>query len=100
MKLGILVNSDRHPEHVLGIAQAGADNGHDVSVFVMDDGVLLFGTPTFEQLVGLASVSLSVCRHSAERLGIAIDSIPESVTRGSQFENALLVHGTDRMIVL
>jgi len=100
MKLGILVNTDRHPEHVLGIAEAAADKNHEVTVFAMDDGVLLLCTPAIEKLAGLADVTLSVCRHSAERLGIATDRFPETVKSGSQFENALMVHDTDRVIVL
>jgi len=100
MKLGILVNTDRHPEHVLGIARAAVNKDHDVTVFVMDDGVLLLGTPAFEELANLADVSVSICRHSAERREIATDRLPASINAGSQLENALMAHNTDRVIVL
>jgi len=100
MKLGILVNTDRHPEHVLGIAEAAVNKNHDVTVFVMDDGILLLGFPVFEELTKLADVSVSICRHSAELREIATDHLPAGIHAGSQLENALMNHDADRVIVL
>ena len=53
MKLGILVTTDKHLEHVLGIARAALAKRHEVSVFLMDTGTHLVADPT---LTGLAQL--------------------------------------------
>jgi predicted peroxiredoxin len=100
VKLGILVNSDRHLEHIIGIAHAAAEKGHQVSIFSMDEGTHLLRNAEFTHLAGLAGVSMSLCRHSAEEHSIDLDGIPEGITRGSQFDNAVMSHEADRIIVL
>ncbi len=100
MKLGILVNTNRHLDHVLGIIRAALSKNHEVMVFVMDEGIHLFGDPSFSDLAGADNVSMSICRHSAERLEIETENLAEEITAGSQFENALMAHDADRMIVL
>jgi hypothetical protein len=47
MKLGIFVNTDRHLEHVVGLVKAALSKGHEVTMFNMDDGTKLLGTPEF-----------------------------------------------------
>ncbi len=100
MKLGILVNTNRHLDHVLGIIQAALSKNHEVMVFAMDEGIHLFGDPSFSDLAGSDNVSMSICRHSAESLKIETENFAEEITAGSQFENALMAHDADRMIVL
>ncbi|MEE8428876.1 MAG: hypothetical protein V3S33_05180, partial [Gammaproteobacteria bacterium] len=63
MKLGILVNTDRHLDHLLGIIRAAVSKNHEVMVFAMDDGIHLFGDPSFSDLAGAGNVSMSICRH-------------------------------------
>ena len=41
MKLGILVNTDKHLAAVTGITRAAIDKGHEVTIFAMDDGTRL-----------------------------------------------------------
>lgn len=100
MKLGILVNTDRHLEHIIGITRAASEKGHEVSIFSMDDGTHLLQNPQFTNLGELDGVSMSLCRHSAEEHRIELDDIPEGITRGSQFDNAVMSHEADRIIVL
>ncbi len=100
MKLGILVNTDRHLDQVLGIIRAAVSKSHEVTVFAMDDGLRLLSDPSFSGLAGTDNVSMSICRHSAERLEIETENLAEGITAGSQFENALMAHDADRMIVL
>lgn len=100
MKLGILVNTDRHLEHIVGITRAASEKGHEVVIFSMDDGTHLLQNPTFTDLGELDRVSMSLCRHSAEAHNIELDDIPGAITRGSQFENAVMSHEADRIIVL
>lgn len=100
MKLGILVNTDRHLDHVLGIVRAAVSKNHEVMVFAMDDGIHLLSDPSFSGLAGTDNVSMGICRHSAERLGIETENLAEGITVGSQIENALMVHDADRVIIL
>ncbi|GBE43701.1 MAG TPA: hypothetical protein ENH05_04395 [Rhizobiales bacterium] len=99
MKLLILVNSDQHLEHVLGIARAAANKKHEVMIFTMDEGVRLLASASFIELAGLANLSMSICKHSAERLEIGLEDLPEEITVGSQLQNALMAHEADRMVV-
>ncbi len=100
MKLGILVNSDRHLQHVVGIARAANEKGHQVSIFSMDAGTHLIQNTEFTNLCALNGVSMSVCRHSAEEHAVDLSRVPESIVRGSQFDNAVMNHEADRVIVL
>lgn len=99
MRLLILVNSDRHLEHVLGIVQAAANKKHEVMIFTMDAGLNLLASPPFIELAGLANVSMGLCKHSAESLEIETDGLSEEITVGSQFQNAMMAHEADRTIV-
>ncbi len=100
MKLGILVNTDRHLEHIVGITQAASEKGHEVIIFSMDEGTHLVENQRFTDLSELDGVSMSLCRHSAEEHTIDVEEIPEGITRGSQFNNAMMSHEADRIIVL
>jgi len=100
MKLGILVNTDRHLDHVLGIVRAAVSKNHEVTVFAMDAGIHLLSDPSFSGLAGESNISVSLCRHSAERLGVETENLAEGIGAGSQLENALMAHEADRVIVL
>ena len=100
MKLGIIVNTDRHLDHVLGIIRAALSKNHEVSIFAMDDSIHLLSDPSFSGLTETDNVSMSICRHSAERLGIETENLAEGIKAGSQWENALMAHDADRVIVL
>ena len=100
MKLGILVNTDRHLGHVLGLAEAARKKEHEVVIFAMDQGVRLLDEDSFGRLAGLDGVSLSFCSHSAREHGIETDGRPEGVTVGSQLNNAMMAQAVDRLIVL
>lgn len=99
-RLGILVNSDRHLQHVLGFAQAARAHGHDVRIFVMDAGTRLLRDAAFVQLASIEGVNLTLCQHSAAQLGVETEALPSTITRGSQLNNAMMLHAADRVIVL
>lgn len=99
-KLGLLVNSDRHLNHLIGISRAALARGHEVLVFVMDAGTHLLPDPALQQLAASQGVTLSLCDHSAKRIGVDIGALPPEVVRGSQLNNAMLNHQADRVIVL
>jgi predicted peroxiredoxin len=99
-RLGILVNSDRHLNHLLGISRAALAKGHEVIVFVMDGGTRLLHDPNLQQLTELTGLTMSLCDHSAKHHGVDTSALPAKVVRGSQLNNAMLNHQADRVIVL
>ncbi|MBI4825485.1 MAG: DsrE family protein [Nitrospirae bacterium] len=100
MKLGILVNTDKHAGDVVGITKAALAKGHEVIIFMMDSGNYLLGNPDVTGLCEQAGVSMSFCDHSAQKLGVSKDGIPKKVSCGSQFDNANMNSAADRVIVL
>ena len=100
MKLGILVNTDRHLEHIVGVVKAATANAHEVIIFAMDEGTRLLENDLFVGLCGVNGVSISVCEHSTKMYGIKTADLPQDITFGSQFNNAMMVHEADRVVVL
>ncbi len=100
MKLGIFVNTNRHLADVVGFVKAALTRGHQVILFNMDDGTKLLGTPEFKTLCGMEGVSMSFCDHSAKHMGIATEGLPQEIVCGSQYNNAVMMHDADRVIVL
>ncbi len=100
MKLGILVNTDRHLRHVMGLTKAALSRGHEVILFNMDEGTRLITTPEFAELCRTAGVTLSFCDLSSKQLGVVTEGIPDEIVCGSQYNNAAMNHEADRVIVL
>ncbi len=100
MKLGILVNSDRHLEAITGMTRAALARGHEVFLFAMDDGTRLLADPRYVALCDLPGVNMSFCQESATRKGVSFDTLPEAIAAGSQLQNAMMVQKSDRIIVL
>ena len=98
--LGILVNTDGHLAHVLGLTTAAVNKGHEVTIFVMDSGTRLLRDASFVTLAGAEGVSMSYCDHSAREYEIDTDTLPTEVDGGSQLNNAMMNHQADRVIVL
>lgn len=65
MKLGILINTDRHLSEILGITKAALSKGHEVIIFNMDEGTRLLGNPPFRELCGMNGVRMSFCDYNA-----------------------------------
>lgn len=100
MKLGILVNTDRHAGDVVGITKAALAKGHEVIIFMMDGGNRLLGNKDVMGLCNLDGVSMSFCDHSAQKLGISKEGFSSKIGCGSQFDNANMNSMADRVIVL
>lgn len=56
-RLGILVNSDRHPEYVLELCRAARMRGRQVSVHFTGAGLGMAEEPLLEALEGMAHIS-------------------------------------------
>lgn len=100
MKLGILVNTDRHLADIAGLTQAAVARGHEVTIFAMDAGTRLVADPRYTDLSRLPGVTMSICRHSAEAIGVSVTGLPPGVSCGSQLQNAMMQHAADRVVVL
>jgi predicted peroxiredoxin len=100
MKLGIIVNTDKHLEVILGITKSAVAKGHEVTVFNMDEGTKLLGNDSFHSLCGTQGVSVSFCDHSAKGMNVATEGIPAEIVCGSQFDNANMNHDCDKVIIL
>lgn len=100
MKIGILVNTDLRLDDVVGITRAAAGKGHSVDIFAMDEGVRLLCEPDFWGLCALEGVHMSYCDHSTDQLRCKQNDLPGEIVCGSQYDNALMGHAADRIIVL
>jgi len=100
VKLGILLNTARHLDDVIGISRAALAKNHQVIIFTMDEGARLLENPVMASLAGLEGVSLSVCNHSASMHGVNTEGLSPNIVCGSQLHNAMMNHNADRVIVL
>lgn len=100
MKLGILINTARHLDQVLGITQAALAKNHEVILFAMDEGTKFLENKSFVSLAGLKGVTLSVCEHSAKHYAVRTEGLPPAIKCGSQLNNAMMNHNADRVVVL
>lgn len=100
MKLGIIITTDRHLDHLIGIAQAANTKGHEVSIFAMDTGTRLLNNPKFRELCRLENIVMSVCQHSASEQGVNTDGVSKEIVLGSQFNNAMMNNESDKVITL
>lgn len=100
MKLGILVNTDRHMEELTSITRAALSKGHEVSVFVMDAGVRLLATKELGELARLEGVSMAFCNYNAMTEDIDLSGIQPGAESGGQLDNATMVRDSDRVIAL
>jgi len=99
MKLGILVNTDKHLGHILGMVKAALSRGHEITIFVMDTGTMLLNNPAFDELCLLHGVSMSFCELCANKGGVITEGLPAEIQCGNQYNNAVMVNESDRVLV-
>ncbi len=100
MKLGMLINTARHPDEIAAICRAALAKGHQVNIFAMDEGTRLLENDAFVALAALEGVSMSLCDHSAKMFGARTEGLPPKIVCASQLNNAMMNHDADRVIVL
>ncbi|UCG78032.1 MAG: DsrE family protein [Nitrospirota bacterium] len=100
MKIGMLINSDKYAGDVNGIAKAALAAGHEVIIFVMDEGINIMHDPSLLELTGSKGVSVSYCDHNAQQLKLDKSGLPGEIVSGSQYNNAVMANESDRLIVL
>jgi peroxiredoxin family protein len=100
LKLGILVNTDRHVKDLIGLTNAALSKGHEVIVFFMDAGVKLLANAKVKGLCENSRISMSFCDYTTQKNGISKEGICDKIVCGSQYDNATMNHVADRVIVL
>lgn len=100
MKLGILINTKKHAKKVLGLTKAASSKGHEVILFMMDEGVKLLRNASIINLHKIPGVSLSFCQYSTDVIGISTNGIAKDIVPGSQYDNAIMNREADRVIIL
>ena len=107
MKLGILLTTS--PEHqdaytVVQLAKATLNQGHEVSFYIMDDGVYnLRDHPKnpwaseFKNLLALGA-KIAVCAFNCGPRGLEKDEVIPGVLWGSQYDHAAIVNSSDRFL--
>ena len=96
-KLGILITRFENFDHISGIVKAARAAGHQVQVFLTDEGVRFTADPKFKELLTVPEVSISCCDHSCERVGLHDKT--EGISYGSQYNNAGMLHDSTRVLV-
>ncbi len=100
MKLGILINTDKHLDTIVGLANSALSKGHEITIFLMDVGTKLIVESSLKALCGKDGVTMSFCDHSAKNTETSTEGIPGDMGCGSQFDNANMNHDCDKVIVL
>jgi len=100
LKLGILVNTDKHAKDLVGLSKAALSKGHEVIVFFMDAGVKLLANSKVKSLCKNSGISMSFCDYTTQKNGISKEGICDKIVCGSQYDNATMNHVADRVIVL
>jgi hypothetical protein len=94
MLLGLLITTRRYKEHIVAILREARKEGHDLRVFMMDEGCLLLREEDFLQ--ALQGLDVAVCDLNRRALGI---EPPQGVRLGSQYDNARMAHECERLLV-
>ena len=100
MKLGMLINTAKHVDDVVGICRAALTKNHQVIIFAMDEGTRLLENDAFVALAEFEGVSLTLCDHSAKMIGVKTGGLSPKIVCASQLNNAMMNHNADRVIVL
>ena len=100
MVLGMLLITKGYRDEILGLANAALEQGHQVNLFMMDDGVFYSQDPEVAGLAAREGVTMSLCDRSCQWRDISEDMIPQGITAGSQMENAVMHNSADRILVI
>jgi predicted peroxiredoxin len=79
---------------------AAVSKGHEVIVFFMDDGVRLLTNSSVMNLCENPGFNMSYCDYTVQKNGVSIEGCSGKILCGSQYNNAMMNHEADRIIVL
>jgi hypothetical protein len=95
--LGIIITRYANLDHITGVVLAARKAGHPVRIFLTDEGVRFTRDPKFLELLELDKVEVAACDHICEVLGI-LEKVG-GITYGSQYDNAGMLHDSERVLV-
>lgn len=97
-RLGLLITSPDDLDSVLQLTRAARAKGVDLYIHLTGDGVNAAGTPHFQDLRNIATIT--ICRQSAEQQGLPADFIEHlgDLLTGPEHITAM-VQRCDRSIV-
>jgi len=95
--LGIMVTKYENRDHILGVIKAAHKAGHPISIFMTDEGVTFAQDREFLNSLSVFNVKLSCCDHNYKQFGF--NDKTEGVYFGSQFDNALMLQKSSRILV-
>lgn len=98
MQLGVVLTAEDNRQHAEGLLAAAAARGWSCRCFLTDRGVRLLMSDSFLRVIRTGAVKLDVCELSWERYGAGAP--PPEATMGGQYQDAELVHLSDRVLVL
>lgn len=97
MKLGILLTTSPENENtntVISLSRAARGQGHEVSIFLMYDGVYNVNKKEFAELAN-NGVSIAICALNAEQRFV---KKVDGILFGSQYDHACIAGNVDRFI--
>ena len=98
-KLGVLVSSEEHLEHLLGICDATRKAGKELIVFLTGRGVLLTQDERFQEMANCPMVSLCNVGFDSFKLQKPVPVVKDE-DFGTQARNGMMIEDCDRYIVL
>lgn len=101
--LGILVSTNRHIDHVIGVAKAAKKAGKGLVIFFTHDGILMTQEPKYQELADIGPDKMSLCNVRWEELGLKGNPIPAGMDdkgMATQSGHVALIEKCDRYMVL
>lgn len=99
-KLGILVTTNKYPDEIIRIVNEASGSKAEVMLFMMDEGVLLCRNNAFTKAIVENNVNISICDYNARLLGMDTEKeVAKEIVCGSQYNNAIMNHDSDRVLV-
>lgn len=102
-KLGIFVLTNKHIDHVIGVARAAKKAGKALCIFFTHEGVLMTQDPKYQELADIGPEEISLCNVRWEELGLKGKPVPAAMgpkDLASQSRHCAMVETCDRYLVL
>ncbi len=102
MQLGIVITDETLGADALAVMKAAYARGWGNRCFLTDRGVLMLQESGFCQLMREHGLEVAVCELSMERYAHpapAEAALMEQVVIGGQYQDAQMVHNSDRVLV-
>ena len=102
-KLAILVPTNNHLDHVIGVARAAKKAGKEIMIFFTHEGVLMTQDPDYQKLLDIGPEEMSLCKVGWEEHGLEGKPIPPGMGEkgfATQSRHASLIGKCDRYMVL